>query len=125
MKKDGCGLSPASKPSGDGAIPGVTERFAAFISVGVRTVGTSDAVTVLPVSMHQSMRPTGHPVMSSFDPGEDCFCDGPGAGNDQQCGCCRLPRVPKVSPIRRNGDSQLAIAPRLAAGIGHADETLP
>ncbi|HTM36905.1 MAG TPA: hypothetical protein VL156_09170, partial [Terriglobales bacterium] len=27
-----------------------------FISAVVRSVGTSDAVTVLPVSMHQSMR---------------------------------------------------------------------
>ena len=47
-----------------------------FISVGVRSVGTSDAVTVLRASTHRSMLlATGHPIITSFEPGEDWFYD--------------------------------------------------
>jgi hypothetical protein len=48
MKKGLRGINPASKPSGDGCVE--------CLSAGVPSVGTSDAATVLRVSMHQSMR---------------------------------------------------------------------
>ena len=47
-----------------------------FISAGVRSVGTSVAVTVLRVSMHpKHAAATGHPIIASFEPGEDWFYD--------------------------------------------------
>ena len=48
-------------------------RVGGFISAAVQSVGTSVAVTVLRASMHLSMRPTGHPIIASFEPGEDWF----------------------------------------------------
>ena len=51
-------------------------KVGGFISAGVRSVGTSDAVIVLPVSMHRSIAAaTGHPIITSFEPGEHWFFD--------------------------------------------------
>jgi hypothetical protein len=58
MKKDHRGFNLASKPSGDRWVEAWRHRkVGGFISVAVWSVGTSDAVTVLGVSMHQSILP--------------------------------------------------------------------
>ena len=120
MKKGLRGINPASKPSGDGCVECLASpKGWCFISVGVRSVGTSDAVTVLRVSMPQSMRrQQGHPIITSFKPGEDWFFDYEKRGMIKGV---ELP-PPHAHPAksartwtRRKGASTLGIAPKLAA----------
>jgi hypothetical protein len=82
MKKDHHGFNLASKPSGDGCLECLASPKGGFISVGVRSAGTSDAVTVLRVSIwncsHDGIR---------FPTYEIC-CPTTGRGNpdlDDQC----------------------------------------
>jgi len=57
MKKERRGFNLASKPTGDGVWNAWhRQKVGGFISVGVPSVGTSDAVIVPRVGMHQSMR---------------------------------------------------------------------
>ncbi len=57
MKKGRRGINPASKPSCDGCVECLASpEVGGFTSAGARSVGTSDAATVLRASMHPSMR---------------------------------------------------------------------
>jgi len=51
------------------------QKVGGFISAGVPSVVTSDAVTVLRVSASKHAAATGHPIITSFEPGEDWFFD--------------------------------------------------
>ena len=77
MKKGLHGINPASKPSDDRCVECLASPKGWWFHLrGVRSVGASDAVTVLRVSMHPSMRrQQGHPIIASFEPGEDWFFD--------------------------------------------------
>jgi hypothetical protein len=58
MKKDDRAPNPVRNHAATGVWNAWRHRkVGGFISAGVRSVGTSDAVTVLRVSMQQSMRP--------------------------------------------------------------------
>ena len=61
---------------------------------------------------------TGHPIIASFEPGEDWFFDYEEARNDQRYGVTSATRASKKSACfwtRRQGASQLGIASKLAA----------
>jgi hypothetical protein len=75
MKKDKRGINIASKRTGDGYVECLASPKG-FTSVGVQSVGTLDAAIVSP-SQHASKHAAaaGHPVIASFEPGEDCFFD--------------------------------------------------
>ena len=50
-------------------------KVGGFISVGVRSVGTSVAATALRAHASKHAAATGHPIIVSFEPGEDWFFD--------------------------------------------------
>ena len=87
-----------------------------FISAGVRSVGTSDAVTVLRASTHRSMRPGQGTIITSFEPGEDWFYDYETQGMVK--GVELLPPIASggstITWTGRESSSQLGIATALA-----------
>ena len=94
-------------------------KVGGFISAGVRSVGTSDAVTVLRVSMHPSMRRRqgirSLPALSRVRTGSSITK----SRDDQGCGIASAAFASQKSArawTRRKGASQLGIAPELAAG---------
>jgi hypothetical protein len=61
MKKDQRGINPASKPSGDGCVECLASPKGWWLHL--RRCAQKHAAT------------TGHPIIASFEPGEDWFYD--------------------------------------------------
>jgi hypothetical protein len=77
MKKDKRGINIAFKPTGDGCVECLASpkgwwlRLGRFAECG--HIGCCDSSPSQHASKHAAA--TGHPIIASFEPGEDWFCD--------------------------------------------------
>jgi hypothetical protein len=120
MKKGLRGINPASKPSGDGCVECLASPKGWWFHLRgcaeCGHIGCCDSSPSQHASKHAAA--TGHPIITSFEPGEDWFFDYEKRGDDQRCGFASAARASRESArtwTRRKGASQLGIAPKLAA----------
>ena len=120
MKKDLRGINPASKPSGDGCVECLASPkgwwFHLRRCAECGHIGCCDSSPSQHASKHAAA--TGHPIIASFEPGEDWFYDYEKQGDDQGCGVASAAFASKKSArswTRRKGAGQLGIATELAA----------
>ena len=77
MKKDRRGINPASKPSGDGCVECLASPngwwFHLRRCAECGHIGCCDSSPGQHASKHAAA--TGHPIITSFEPGEDWFFD--------------------------------------------------
>ena len=77
MKKDRRGINPASKPSGDGCVECLASPkgwwFHLRRCAECGHIGCCDSSPGQHASKHAAA--TGHPIIASFEPGEDWFYD--------------------------------------------------
>ena len=77
MKKDKRGIDPASKPSGDGCVECLASPknwwFHLRRCAKCGHIGCCDSSPSQHASKHAAT--TGHPIIASFEPGEDWFYD--------------------------------------------------
>ncbi len=77
MKKDHRGFNPASKPSGDGCVECLASRTGWWFHLRrcaeCGHIGCCDSSPGQHASKHAAA--TGHPIIASFEPGEDWFFD--------------------------------------------------
>jgi ubiquitin-hydrolase Zn-finger-containing protein len=77
MKKDRRGINPASKPSGDGCVECLASPkgwwFHLRRCAECGHIGCCDSSPSQHASKHAAA--TGHPIITSFEPGEDWFFD--------------------------------------------------
>ena len=77
MKKDHRGINPASKPSGDGCVECLASPegwwFHLRRCAECGHIGCCDSSPSQHASKHAAA--TGHPIIASFEPGEDWFYD--------------------------------------------------
>ena len=77
MKKDQRGINPASKPSGDGCVECLASPkgwwFHLRRCAKCGHIGCCDSSPSQHASKHAAT--TGHPIIASFEPGEDWFYD--------------------------------------------------
>ena len=77
MKKDQRGINPASKPSGDGCVECLASPkgwwFHLRRCAECGHIGCCDSSPSQHASKHAAA--TGHPIIASFEPGEDWFYD--------------------------------------------------
>ena len=77
MKKDQRGINPASKPSGDGCVECLASPkgwwFHLRRCAKCGHIGCCDSSPSQHASKHAAA--TGHPIIASFEPGEDWFYD--------------------------------------------------
>jgi hypothetical protein len=77
MKKDHRGLNPASKPSGDGCAECLASPTGWWLHLRrcaeCGHIGCCDSSPSQHASKHAAA--TGHPIITSFEPGEDWFFD--------------------------------------------------
>jgi hypothetical protein len=93
-------------------------KVGGFISVGVAEyghIGCCDSSLIQHASKHAAA--TGHPIITSFEPGEDWFFDYEKRGMIKGVELLPPHAHPDSQPApgRRKGASQLGIAPKLAA----------
>jgi hypothetical protein len=88
MKKALRGINPASKPSGDGCVECLASPkdwwFHLRRCAECGHIGCCDSSPSQHASKHAAA--TGHPIIASFEPGEDWFYDYDETGDDQRCG---------------------------------------
>ena len=88
MKKDQRGINPASKPSGDGCVECLASPkgwwFHLRRCAECGHIGCCDSSPSQHASKHAAA--TGHPIIASFEPGEDWFYDYEKQDDDQGCG---------------------------------------
>ncbi|MGA8312239.1 MAG: UBP-type zinc finger domain-containing protein, partial [Terriglobales bacterium] len=120
MRKSLRGINPDSKPSGDGCVECLASPqgwwFHLRRCAECGHIGCCDSSPSQHASKHAAT--TGHPIIASFEPGEDWFFDYEEARNDQRYGVTSATRASKKSACfwtRRQGASQLGIASKLAA----------
>jgi hypothetical protein len=77
MKKDQRGINPASKPSGDGCVECLASPKGWWFHLRRCSkcghIGCCDSSPSQHASKHAAT--TGHPIIASFEPGEDWFYD--------------------------------------------------
>jgi hypothetical protein len=75
MKKNHRGINPASKPSGDGCVECLASPtwFHLRRCAEYGHIGCCDSSPSQHASKHAAV--TGHPIIASFEPGEDWFYD--------------------------------------------------
>jgi hypothetical protein len=77
MKKDHPGINPASKPSGDGCVECLASPKSWWFHLRrcaeCGHIGCCDSSPGQHASKHAAA--TGHPIICSFEPGEDWFYD--------------------------------------------------
>jgi hypothetical protein len=77
MKKDQRGINPASKPSGDGCVECLASPKGWWLHLRrcakCGHIGCCDSSPSQHASKHAAT--TGHPIIASFEPGEDWFYD--------------------------------------------------
>ena len=100
MKKDRRGIDIASKPSGDGCVECLASPkgwwFHLRRCAECGHIGCCDSSPSQHASKHAAT--TGHPIISSFEPGEDWFFDYEKNGMIKGVELLRRTRIPKVSP---------------------------
>ena len=114
MKKDQRGINPASKPSGDGCVECLASPkgwwFHLRRCAKCGHIGCCDSSPSQHASKHAAT--TGHPIIASFEPGEDWSYDYE-AGDYQGCGVASATFASGGSTITwtgRESSSQLGIA---------------
>jgi hypothetical protein len=119
MKKDQRGINPASKPSGDGCVECLASPKGWWLHLRrcaqCGHIGCCDSSPSQHASKHAAT--TGHPIIASFEPGEDWFYDYEKRGYDQGCGVASATFASGGSAIAwtgRESSSKLGIAASLA-----------
>ena len=119
MKKDQRGINPASKPSGDGCVECLASPkgwwFHLRRCAECGHIGCCDSSPSQHASKHAAA--TGHPIIASFEPGEDWFYDYEKRGMIKGVELLPPHSHPKDQPVtwtRRESSSQLGIAAALA-----------
>ena len=101
MKKDLRGINPASKPSGDGCVECLASPkgwwFHLRRCAECGHIGCCDSSPSQHASKHAAA--TGHPIIASFEPGEDWFFDYENAGDDQGCGVASAAFASENQPV--------------------------
>jgi hypothetical protein len=100
MKKDQRGINPASKPSGNGCVECLASPegwwFHLRRCAECGHIGCCDSSPSQHASKHAAA--TGHPIIASFEPGEDWFYDYEKQAMIEGVSCFRRIRIPKISP---------------------------
>jgi hypothetical protein len=121
MKKDRRGINPASKPSGDGCVECLASPKGWWLHLRRCAecvhIGCCDSSPNQHASKHAAA--TGHPIIASFEPGEDWFYDYEkqdmitikGAG---VASAAFASKKSACSWTRRQGAGELGIAPGVA-----------
>ena len=131
MKKDQRGINPASKPSGDGCVECLASPKGWWLHLRrcaeCGHIGCCDSSPSQHASKHAAA--TGHPIIASFEPGEDWFYDYEKQAMIKVWNCFHRIRIPQSSPFldpqegcRPTGNRSLTSCPLSALP---ADETLP
>ncbi len=109
MKKDRRGINPASKPSGDGCVECLASPkgwwFHLRRCAKCGHIGCCDSSPSQHASEHAAA--TGHPVIASFEPGEDWFFDYEKQGMINGVSCFRGIRIRRINQrLDRQGEFQ-------------------
>jgi len=100
MKRNQHGINSASKPSGNGCVECLASPegwwFHLRRCAECGHIGCCDSSPSQHASKHAAA--TGHPIIASFEPGEDWFYDYEKRAMIEVWGCFRRIRIPKISP---------------------------
>jgi hypothetical protein len=120
MKKSLRGFNPASKPTSDGCVECLASPkgwwFHLRRCAECGHIGCCDSSPSQHASKHAAA--TGHPIITSFEPGEDWFFDYENRGMIKGAELLPPHAHPRESArtwTHRKSTSQLGIAPKLAA----------
>ena len=120
MKKDRRGINPASKPSGDGCVECLASPrgwwFHLRRCAECGHIGCCDSSPGQHASKHAAE--TGHPIITSFEPGEDWFYDYEKQGMIKGVELLPPHSHPENQPVTwpgRKSSSQLGIAAALVS----------
>ena len=119
MKKDRHRINPASKPSGDGCVECLESPKSWWFHLRrcaeCGHIGCCDSSPNQHASKHAAA--TGHPIIASFEPGEDWFYDYDKQGmikGGELLSAAFPSKESARTRTRREGPSQLGVAPELA-----------